>query len=170
MDLQPVSYRNHQIYALTLYFARRFGEAEAQFKRLIELNPNQSGYIHGRLVFVLEMEGKYDEAVEHLIKTLTIKKADEGEIERFNTAYRKQGWRGVLAEQIRTAEAEKEPGSYQLACLYTKIGNKDKEFEYLEKAYKERIFQIDILEVEPQLDPLRSDPRYDGLIARIYSK
>jgi DNA-binding winged helix-turn-helix (wHTH) protein/tetratricopeptide (TPR) repeat protein len=170
MDLQPVSYRNHQIYALTLYFARRFGEAEAQFKRLIELNPNQSGYIHGRLVFVLEMEGKYDEAFEHLINTLTIKKADEGEIERFKTAYRKQAWRGVLAEQIKTAEAEKEPGSYQLACLYTKIGNKDKAFEYLEKAYNERSFQIAILEVEPQLDPLRSDPRYAGLIARIYSK
>jgi len=165
MELQPVSYRNQQMYALTLYYARRYEEAEQQFKRLIELNPNHS-YIHGRLIQVLENQGKESEAFEYLVKMLTIQKADDGEIERLKTAYKASGWYGVVKEQIKTAEAETKPGNFQLACLYAKISEKDKALEYLEKAFHERSFQIAILKVEPQLDSLRSDPRFEELLRR----
>jgi len=166
MQLQPVSYRNQQMFALTLYFARRYGEAEAQWKRLLELNPNHS-HIHSRLIRVLEDQGKESEAFEYFVKMLAIQKIDNEKLERFNTAYRTGGWRGVTVERIKTAEADSDPGYFQLACLHAKIGNKDKAFEYLEKAYQERSFQIAIIQVEPQLDSLRGDPRFDDLLRRI---
>lgn len=169
MDLQPVSYRNQQMYALTLYYARRYDEAEEQFKRLVELNPNHS-HIHSRLIMVLEEQGNESEAFEYLFKMLTIQKTDNEKLERFKTAYRTSGWRGVVIERIKTAEATADPGHFQLACLYAKIGDKDKALEYLEKAYQERSFLIAVLQVEPQLDSLRKDPRFADLIRRVEGK
>lgn len=169
MDLQPVSYRNQQMYALTLYFARRYAEAEDQFKRLIELNPDQP-YIHTRLIKVLEEQGKESEAFEYLIEMLTIQKADIDEIQRFKTTYETSGWRGVVIEQVKTAEASKLAHFFHLACLYSKLGYKDQAFESLEEAYQQRNFQIAILRVEPQLDALRDDPRFEDLLRRVEGK
>jgi tetratricopeptide (TPR) repeat protein len=168
MDLQPVSYRNQQMYGLTLYFAQRFDEAEAHFKHLIELNPNHT-FIHTRLIKVLEEEGKESEAFEYLNRMLSIEKR-ETEAERFKTAYRTSGWRGVLIERIKSAEANAPRGNFQLACLYAKVGDKDKAFENLEIAYRERSFQIAVLQVEPQLQSLHDDPRFADLIRRIDGK
>jgi len=166
MGLQPVSYRNQQMYALTLYYARRYDEAEEQFKRLIELNPNHS-HIHARLIMVLEERGKESEAFEYFVEMLTIQKTDNEKLERFKTAYQMSGWRGVVIERIKTAEADADPGYFQLACLYAKIGDTDKALEYLDKAYQERSFLIAVLQVEPQLDSLRNDPRYLDLVKRV---
>ena len=165
MDLQPVSYRNQQMYALTLYFARRYDEAEDQFKRLIELNPDHS-YIHGRLAQVLEQHGKYAEAFDYLIEMLKLQKADRQEIDRFKAAYRDLGWRGVVLEQIKSAEING-GNPFQLACLYVQVGNKDKAFEMLDKAVQIRHFQVPIIPVEPRLDLLRGDPRYKTLLSRL---
>ena len=169
MDLQPISYSNQQIYALTLYFARRYDEAEAQFKRLIELNPNHS-FIHGRLIRVLEAQRREAEAFEYLVEMLTLQKTNIEKIERYKTAYSTAGWRGVQIERIIILEADGHQGYFQMACLYAKIGDKDKAFAYLEKAYQERSFEIAILNVEPQLDSLRNDPRFADLVRRVEGK
>ncbi|MGD9589668.1 MAG: tetratricopeptide repeat protein [Pyrinomonadaceae bacterium] len=164
MDLQPVSYKNQQIYGLTLYYARRFDEAEAQFKRLLELNPNHN-YINAQLVLILEAQGKGSEAFEYFIKSLAGKKADQGTIERFKAVYARSGWPGVTLERINKEASEM--GSFQLACLYSSVGDKDRAFEYLDKAYLERNFMIPMIQVAPQLAPLRDDPRYTALVRRI---
>jgi tetratricopeptide (TPR) repeat protein len=166
MDLQPVSYRNQQMYALALYYARRYDQAESQLKRLIELNPNHS-FIHGRLIMVLEQQGKEQEAYKYMVEMLILQKTNTEKIERYRTAYRAAGWRGVVIERIKINEADGQHSYFQLACLYAKIGDKEKAFDYLEKAFEERSFQIPMLQVEPQLDPLRDDPRYQSLLARI---
>ena len=169
MDIQPVSYRNQQIYALALYYARRYEEAEAQFKRLIELNPNHT-HIHRRLIIALEQQGNESEAFEYFIKMLIIQKANDAILERYRTVHRTSGWRGVLIEQIKTAEADANPPSFDLARMYATIGDKNKALEYLEKAYQERSYLIAMLQIEPQLDPLRDDPRYADLVRRIEEK
>lgn len=164
--LEPASYRNQQVYGLALHFARRYREGETHFKRLIELNPNHS-YIHGRLVRILEEQGKESEAFEHLVKKLEMDKAGEETIERYQTAYATSGWRGVKLEQIKTAEADPATNPFWLACLYIRIGDKDRAFEYLEDAYQKRSYLIAVLRVEPQLDPLRNDPRYVDLLRQV---
>jgi DNA-binding winged helix-turn-helix (wHTH) protein/tetratricopeptide (TPR) repeat protein len=169
MELQPVSYRNQQMYALTLYFARQYAESEDKFKSLLELSPNHN-YIHGRLIILMQEQGKESEAFEYLIKMLTVDNAPVERIDRFKTAFRTAGWNGVLAERIKDFEAEAVTKNYQLACLYSKIGNKDRALAYLEKAYQERSFQMAMLRVEPQLDPLRNDPRFADLIRRVEGK
>jgi hypothetical protein len=51
--------------------------------------------------------------------------------------------------------------------IHAGLGEKDKAFEWLEKAYQERSEELLFLKVEPVLDPLRADPRFQSLIRRI---
>jgi tetratricopeptide (TPR) repeat protein len=170
MELQPVSYRNQQVYGLALLYAKRYPEAEAQFRRLLELNPTHH-YIHGQLALILELQGRQAEAFDYLIQKLILKKAenkaDDKTIEHFKAAYVKGGWQAVTRKRIKNQQAETIPGSFSLACLYARLADKDKAFEYLEKAFQERSFLIAVIKVAPQLDPLRDDPRYTDLINRI---
>jgi hypothetical protein len=51
--------------------------------------------------------------------------------------------------------------------VYAGLGEKDKAFEWLERAYRDHSGSVRYLKVEPRLDPLRSDPRFLELMRRI---
>src|SRR5207302_877740 len=55
-----------------------------------------------------------------------------------------------------------------LARIYVGLGDKDKAFACLEKSYDDRsIGGLTFLKVDPAFDPLRSDPRFQGLLRRM---
>lgn len=54
-----------------------------------------------------------------------------------------------------------------LAIIYAGMGDKGKAFEWLERALQERSFWLVYIRWEPQLDPLRSDPRFQEVLRRI---
>ena len=56
---------------------------------------------------------------------------------------------------------------YDLAILYTGLGDKDNALAQLSKAYDDRAGWMIYLKVEPQFDPLRPDPRFQELIRKI---
>jgi DNA-binding winged helix-turn-helix (wHTH) protein/TolB-like protein/Tfp pilus assembly protein PilF len=166
MELQPVSYDNQQTYALALFYARRYDESEAEWKRLMPLNRDH-GLIYDYLVECLKQQGKESEAFEYMIKRLSIDKADDETMERFKIAFTASGWRGVTMERIERAVSKPDSEPSRLARLYADLGDNDRAFEYLEKAYQQRSNMIAVLRVDPYLDPLRDDPRYHDLIRRI---
>jgi TolB-like protein/Tfp pilus assembly protein PilF len=169
IELQPVSYENHQPYALALYFARRYSESETQWKQLIPLNPNHN-LIYAHLVRSLVQQGKEAEALEPMIKLLSLEKADGETIMRFRDAFARSGWRGVEVERIKLIESRENPASFELARLYASIGDNDNAFKYLEQAHRERSNMIAVLGVDPELDSLRADARYTELLRRIDEK
>ena len=58
-------------------------------------------------------------------------------------------------------------GTYEVAQVYAGLGEKDRAFEWLEKAYKIHDKSLTFLKVDPCLDPLRSDPRFQDLLRRV---
>ena len=164
IDLDPKSYFNQRIYAQGLYFARRYDEAVAQFKRLIERN-EADRVAYTWLVNTLEAQGNESEAFEWYLRSQTLQKQDNKTIQRFKTAYQRSGWQGVLLERSNDTD-----NYFRCAGVYARLGNKDKAFEYLEKVYQQHSPYIGWLQVEPQLDPLRDDPRYVDLVKRVESK
>jgi hypothetical protein len=54
-----------------------------------------------------------------------------------------------------------------LAYPHIGLGDKDRAFELLDKAYEERSGLLVYLKVEPILDSLRDDPRFDDLLRRM---
>ena len=54
-----------------------------------------------------------------------------------------------------------------LAAIHVGLGEKNQAFSLLETAYQKRIDRLVYLKVEPMADPLRSDPRFAQLLAKI---
>jgi len=51
--------------------------------------------------------------------------------------------------------------------IYAALGQREQAFAWFEAAYKERSFYLSWFNVEPELDPLRSDPRFKSLLRRL---
>ncbi|MEJ7577520.1 MAG: hypothetical protein WKF74_11005, partial [Pyrinomonadaceae bacterium] len=62
---------------------------------------------------------------------------------------------------------EKYVSPTELAILYAALGDQEKAFVSLEKAFIERDFQLSSLKVEPGYDPLRDDSRFQELLRKV---
>ena len=58
-------------------------------------------------------------------------------------------------------------GRYEIALVYTGLGENEEAFKWLEEAYKARDVGFVYLKIDPCLDPLRSDPRFEDLLQRV---
>ena len=56
-----------------------------------------------------------------------------------------------------------------MAVIYVGLGEKDTAFKWLEKSYEERSISVGntTINMDPRFDPLRSDPRFNGLLRRV---
>jgi len=171
IDLEPTSLANQRQYGMCLYYGRRYPEAATQFKRM-EAMDKGFGAPYNWLVVTSEMQGNYPEAFEWLMKMKTFYKDPEEEIQAYQAAWQTSGWPGVLRERARRGDdgnfRPSRAGLYfQRAIEQAKVGNKDQAFEYLEQSYQTREFWMMLLKVEPGLDSLHHDPRFDGLVSRV---
>ncbi len=83
-------------------------------------------------------------------------------------AYAGAGEREKALEILKQLETSKEyvsPG--ELAILYGALGEREKAFASLEKAYAAHDLQLQFLKVDPAFDSLRDDPRFQDLLRRV---
>ncbi len=169
IDLEPASVPNHYIYERTLFYARRYDEAIAEGIRTLAMEPDFI-MAYDPLIGSYRMKGDDDEAFEWFLRDWEHREDQPAEIEVWRTIYAESGWPGIYERQLENAkEAEKKGGSnpMHLARLYTKIGNFDQAFAYLEKAYDQRMMPMITLKANPSFDPLRSDPRFDDMLKSV---
>jgi len=165
IDLEPTSLFNHHMYGVSLHYARRYPEAVAQFKQVLAMDEGFSIADYW-LYITLAAQGDELEAFERFMSRLAFGKADEATIQAYQAAYQTFGWPGVMRKRFENTNE-----AYFLGAAYNaQAGNKDQAFEYLEKSYQRREMWMAYLQVEPRLDPLRDDPRYDELVRRVESK
>jgi hypothetical protein len=62
--------------------------------------------------------------------------------------------------------AERSHPNY-IAGIYSTLGERDQAFEWLEKAYQVRDYQLTPIMIDPVFDSIRSDPRYTDLLRRM---
>ena len=72
----------------------------------------------------------------------------------------------VLAELDQLSKREYVP-AFHRAYIYTGLGDKERAFEWLERAYNDREWYLWLLEQETGVGPIRSDPRFPDLLRRI---
>jgi DNA-binding winged helix-turn-helix (wHTH) protein/tetratricopeptide (TPR) repeat protein len=171
IDIDPASVVDHIAYGMILYYAHRYTEAAAHFKKMHEKDENL--YNPYMFLWILgDVQGNEPEAYEWFIKYQTQIKADPETIRLYQTTYQKSGWKGILREVIRQDEEKVKIDNnpdflFEIACFNAKLGKKDKAFEYLDKAYERRRSSLNGIKVDPSLDSLHDDPRFDELVKRV---
>jgi len=166
LHLDPLSYTYEGTLAYMYSYARQYDQAIAQYQRVAELVPKKSGaYLH--LARTYEQMGRYEDAVKARQKALTISGAPPEEVEALARAYSETGPNGYWMCRLEKLKSQDEQDPYFTARIYAQLGDKEQAFAWLEKAYEKHSPGIYKLKVEPLLDPLRSDSRFQDLLRRM---
>ena len=169
LQLDPLSLVINQSLGIAYYFARRYDEAIEQCRRTMELDENFLSIYQFMYLCYLE-KGMIPEAVEAFRQMLSLHEQTKVSVEEFDQAYKTSGYEGCVEWMIENMEkwvlkTYNRPFIYAMA--YAKIGEKDKAFEWLEKAYQVRSRFVTAIGVEPAFDSLRSDPRFDEMLKKV---
>jgi hypothetical protein len=117
-----------------------------------------------------EMKSEYDQAFEWYSVDHRQAGASAGDLEAVKRAYTRWGWRGVMQHEVDHLRQQEKTGVSvysDLAPVYAQLGDREQAFSCLEKAYEKHEDWIITILVDPELDPLRSDPRFQELVRRI---
>jgi len=165
--LDPLSINTSWAVARTLFFAGRYDEALAQIRRTRELDD--------RFAYTYYIEAQIALFRHNLPNAFaTTQRALElgGPTQLLVT------WRGYLnaragnrAEALKAIEDLKHSDSYTtpllLARIYAGLGDNDQAMAWLEKVYADRSESVVWLKVDPTFEPMRRDPRFAALLARV---
>ena len=150
-----------------LYFARRYDEAVAETRKAFDLEPELGSAIP-LLGQVYAQQGRFAEAIAAQQKS-----PREGvvpppaELARdYALAGRAAEARQALADLLASAKRQYVP-KYTIAIVYAAMGDKDQALAQLEQAYQDRSPWMAFLKVDPEMDSLRSDPRFQDLMRRL---
>jgi TolB-like protein/DNA-binding winged helix-turn-helix (wHTH) protein/tetratricopeptide (TPR) repeat protein len=168
-ELDPFSLAISAQRGFLLENARRYDEAIVQLRSVIEMDPNhyQAYWILGH---TYAANKQFDEAIAASQKAVDLSDRTPGALGMLGLAYgladRKEEANKILNELLKLNESRYVTPA-ALVNLYIGLGDKDRAFEWLEKAFQEKSNYVAYLKVFPIADPLRSDPRYADLLRRV---
>ncbi len=140
-------------------------------KRVLLLDSNNS-YAHRFLGVGFEGTGKLQEAVSEYQKAVDLSGSDPSCVVALAHAWSALGKKAeaqkVLRDLERKSSVAGSTSTYAMATIYAGLGEKDKAFAYLNRAFEERSFELPGgLKADPAIDNLRNDPRFQELVRRV---
>ena len=168
-EINPTSLIINAVEAWVLYYARDYDQAIAQAQKVVEMDP-QFAEVYEYLKRCYDQKGMYREAIaaRQTRRKLIGYDAEETAALREASAATSARvyWQKRLEQEVE--ESRREPSTaFDMAEIFAQLGEKDEAFKWLERAYEERSFFMMYLKVAPNLDPLRSDPRFTDLLRRV---
>jgi len=114
--------------------------------------------------------GRNAEATAEFVKATSLSPESVRNISMLGRAYAVAGRRAEaqrLVEELSSLSRKRYVPPVYRAIIYIGLGEKDKAFTWLEKAYADRSDWMTLLNTDPLFDPLRSDPRFQDLLRRV---
>ncbi|HZI19316.1 MAG TPA: protein kinase [Pyrinomonadaceae bacterium] len=167
-QLNPMSLIVNRSAGLLLYYTRRYDEAIEEFKKVLDLD-RTFVLAHSHLGVAYAKKGMFDEAIASLRNAEALSPESTNIIAELGWAY---GVAGRKPEALKILARLEEMSNthyvspYSVAVVYTGLGDRDRAFEALDHAFAENSDKISLLGVEPILDALRADPRFEVLLQR----
>ena len=164
LEIDPLSLIINRMYGEILCYARQYDASIAQLKKTVELDANFPG-AHNGLSRPYRLKGNYAESVEELAKWSELLGGHQ-DASLMRESFGKGGWQGFL----RAMTGTRRPLSlklYVVATFYTALGEKNEAIRKLNEAYDKQESDFIWLKVDPLMDPLRDDQRFQDLLRRI---
>jgi serine/threonine protein kinase/Flp pilus assembly protein TadD len=173
LELDPLSLIINAEVGRAYIYPRRFDESIDQLRKTIELDSN---FYTARwdLGEALEAKGLMDAAIAEYKMAQELTGTDNPNIAGFlGHAYAMQGQRGEALEmlgQLNDEATRRYVSPYSFAIVNLGLGNKEEAIRWLEKDFEARDgIYIGLIKVNPVLDPLRGDPRFEALVQKVFA-
>lgn len=117
-----------------------------------------------------EQEAMPEKAIPELQKAVSLSGGSSLYLSSLAHAYATVGRRSeaeTLLRQLHERAQRTYVPSFHIAIIYTGLAQEDQALVWLEKGYQERSAWMVWLKVDPRLDVLRSDPRFQDLLHRV---
>jgi len=177
-DLDPFSAVSNRVLGGTLYLARRYDDALSQFRRSLEMFPDQFGF-YNDIADVYEHKKMFAEAFAARQQALSMQK--DPTVDALAEAYKRLGYRGWLLKKIQileqappqtiqTGEQESRLDMFKvlgIAYFYALLNDEPHAMTYLERTYDGGNPAVVWLQIDPHWDSIRSSPRFRDLVRRI---
>jgi tetratricopeptide (TPR) repeat protein len=169
VELDPLSPIKNAALGWGHYFARRYPEAIAQQRRALEIDADLS-VTHLWYGLSLEQTGAAGEAVERFEDAVRLLGRDPVGLSFLAHGLAVAGRRAeaqMLLDELLEMVSRRYVSGYDLAVVHVGLDRPDEAIAWLERGHAERTHWMALMKVDPRLDPLRSDPRFAKLIARM---
>jgi TolB-like protein/Tfp pilus assembly protein PilF len=169
VTLEPLSTISRAAVGWGLFYARRYDQALADFDAILQVDP---GYYlaHYWKGWVLQQTGRVPDAIRELERAAALSDSTGITLAALAGAYARAGrtaestrLRSRLADPARTPH----PPLYELGKAFLAAGDRDTAFRWFERAFRERANQLVFIAADPEMDPVRDDPRYQDLVERL---
>jgi TolB-like protein len=167
--LDPLGVYSHLVLAWVLSVFGEFDEATQWHRKAIEIEPD-SAFIRQELGFTYLYMGKVDEGVSEMEKAMRL---PGGELFKAGLGYgyavagRKEEALKI-AKELELVRAEGKAKPYDIAMIYSGLGENSKALDLLDQALQENsIVRLLLLNVEPAFTNLRPEPRFKALLKRL---
>ena len=168
-DLDPLSLMVNTAMGEVLYESREYERATSQLRQTLNLDATFAE-AHRVLGQNYEQLRHHDEAIAEFKEALAFSGGSSQCAALLGRAYARSGQKRQ-ARQLLTSLKVQSQHAYvapdDLSRLYASLGDKDNAFRLLEVAYEQRIPSMVNLKVDPMLDDLRPDPRFQELLRRV---
>ena len=169
VDLDPVTASTFHAEGFVYYFSRQYDQALALTRTVRDLNvtlPDWSLLIGN----IYAEKGMYAESISTFLKSEPNSEPDPYTLGHLGNVYARTGQVDAALKtisQLQEHVRKQGVGRYEIALVYTGLGKKTEAFKWLEESYKVHDVGLLYLKIDPPLDPLRSDPRFDDLLRRV---
>jgi len=161
-DLDPVSMFANHFLGHALYFARRYDEAIAIYRKVLKLDPKYPRP-HYEIAMSVYHQGDTEQALREVEQEPLTWMKFSGMAIVLHKLGRTEEARESLASLVRDY---RENGLYQQAQVYAQWGQLDKSLQTLAEAHKCGDPGTSQLLVDPLLDPIRNEPQFATLMKK----
>jgi TolB-like protein/DNA-binding winged helix-turn-helix (wHTH) protein/Tfp pilus assembly protein PilF len=168
-ELEPLSISINTALGWRLYLAREYDRSIAQLRDTLEMDP-ASEWAHLNLGQAYEQQGQFNLAIEELQKALELAHSSPLTLSALAHAEALSGNHATankLLSQLEALSKKQYVSPYYIAIVYLGLGKNDVAMNWLEKAYTDRSNGLVFMKVEPELDPVRTNPRFVTLQTRL---
>ena len=170
VELDPLSLIINAGLGIDYFAARRYDEAIEQLHKTIEIDP-RFYYAHWILGEALEMKGQLPEALKEYRKAAELDDdtAMLGFIAEVSAKMGRRDEALKILAQLQQLASQRYVSDYTFALVHLALGENEKAIAWLERAYEHRAGpDIMFIKLDPMLNPLRGDPQFERLVAKVF--
>jgi TolB-like protein/class 3 adenylate cyclase/Tfp pilus assembly protein PilF len=168
-ELNPLSTSISNGLGRIYYFMMDMKKAISQFNKTIQMDPNYAE-VHASLGMTYGLMKEYDKSIQAMEKAVELSNRRLVILSRLAYYYAMAGRKDdalKIKQELDQRSNLEDVSPFYYFAIYAGLGDNDKAFELIEKAYKEKFGLILYLKADKSFYILNKDPRYSDLIKRI---